>query len=66
MGLLKETYHEKFSLAKHNISKSWNVIKSIINKDHFKNTINEIKNDNTSITNKNLIANHFNDYEGGI
>ena len=43
-------YHETFSLAKHNISKTWNVIKSIINKDHSKNTINEIKNDNTPIT----------------
>jgi hypothetical protein len=55
-------YQNKFDLARDSISKTWHVIKSIINTDYIKPNIKEIKTNNSITADKKLIANTFNDY----
>jgi len=55
-------YSNKFQQAQGNLSKTWEIIKKLINPDQSKKPINEIKLDNNTITDTKVIANKFNEY----
>ena len=52
--------HAKCEMAKYNIGKTWKVIKSIINKEYSTDAINEIKINNNSTTDMQMIADSCN------
>lgn len=58
----KNYYANKFEQAKGNLSHTWQIIKGLINSEQVNKQIGEIRIDNTTITDKNKIANKFNDY----
>ena len=55
-------YHNKFQSSKNNISKTWQVIKSIINTDSNKHTIEKLTINNKIVCDNNTMANNFNNF----
>ena len=55
----KVYYHAKFEMSKYKIGKTLKVIKSIINKEYSTDAINEIKINNYSTTDEQIIAHSF-------
>ena len=59
----KSYYLNKFDLAKGNIIKTWNILKGLIKSDYSPTeNISEINSGGTVITNKQTIADTFNEY----
>ena len=58
----KMYYHGKFEMKKYNIGKTSKLIKSIINKNKFYWSNQRIKINNNLTTDKQIIADSFNDY----
>lgn len=58
----KMHYANKFEQAKGNLSQTWQIIKGLINSEQVSKQIGEIRIDDVTVTDKNKIANKFNDY----
>ena len=55
-------YKRSFFLAKNNIKETWNIINSLLNRKSSKASPNFFCHNDTLITNRTDISNHFNDY----
>ena len=62
----RDYYQDKFLYSTTNIKKTWQIIKTILNKGNDSVIIKSFKSGNTIITDKNEIVNKFNEYCSNI